>query len=363
MPFGSEVMAITTQEEEIPFPSPANGEHVSVPSSDAMSEEETPCLLGTGGCPTPPAPTPDAQVLPNDMVSRIEQLIAHSHANLTRNVLGAVDNLANRVEALNIQQDHKINQLNARIDSLVTRLDTLENGPSAASGCGEGTAGSPVKKGRSNPGTPSSKNSHPVSQASATQEKATNPACLRLRGFQYKLPKPDMIDVAKKLCKHIKIDSAVRDIHCSAIAGSCVVEFNTEQDARNSLELSKRSDTIWDDEETHEKVKLFFSYDESSEIRAMGSALHHIYDAVNKHIVPHGPKDTAIQTNRQQGLLQLKFNRRFYPLFQIGTSDDGESFHFIERVGRWKTFKIPPFVTPAMLDAVKTEVSAKELFH
>ena len=34
---------------------------------------------------------------------------------------------------------------------------------------------------------------------------------MRLKGFEYKLPKADVIDVAKKLCYHIKIDNVLKD--------------------------------------------------------------------------------------------------------------------------------------------------------
>ena len=81
---------------------------------------------------------------------------------------------------------------------------------------------------------------------------------MRLKGFEYKLPKSDVIDIAKKLCSHIKIDHVGKEIHSSAIVGPCVVDFVSELDARYSLKSSKKADTTWLDPETASPVKLYF---------------------------------------------------------------------------------------------------------
>ena len=205
-----------------------------------------------------------------------------------------------------------------------------------------------------------------VVSATPNQGKARKPECLRLKGFDFKLPKPDMICVAKGLMKHLDMISSVKEFHCSAIAGSCVVEFNSPLDARKTLDLSKDADTKWHDSETDTTSELFFSYDESSEVRAFGTALHFLFDSVEKHILPHAPKGSGIQTDKVRGLIQLRFGRighaRFFPLLQIGTSDGGLSFYFIEKRGRWMGFKVPPFVTPEMLTCVKNEMLALDLF-
>ena len=385
MVFGSEIVTI---DDVIPFQPPPAAEAADVPiiCCDTIDDDENRMQQGDADV-TPPAgpaqPSADiitdlsvdpslaalppsasavAPVLSEGLLAQIGHLIATANATQTINLLGPVENLTKRVEALNLQQNEKINQLNARIDSLVNRLDILESGPSASSHTDGKDSDSPLKRGRFASGPPAATNFPPASQASATQEKAKSPACLRSRGFEYKLPKPDMIAVAKHLCSHINIIAFVKEIHCSAIAGSCVVEFNSEQDARHSLELSKNGDTTWFDSATSMKTNLFFAYDESADIRAMGSALHHVYDSVNKLIVPHGPRGTSIQTNRRQGLLQLVVNKRFYPIFQISTSNCGESFEFVERKGRWNSFKIPSFVTNDMLTAIKADMATNELF-
>ena len=48
-----------------------------------------------------------------------------------------------------------------------------------------------------------------------------NPACLRLRGFEHKRPKPDMTPVARQLRERITTNTFVKEIHSCAIAGFC----------------------------------------------------------------------------------------------------------------------------------------------
>jgi hypothetical protein len=154
----------------------------------------------------------------------------------------------------------------------------------------------------------------------------------------------------------------VTEVHSAAIAGSCVVEFLSEKDSSSAFDAAQKDGCQWTDPQTSLKVKLFFSQEEGAEVRSYGSALHYLYDSVNKHIVPHGPSGTRIQTNRRHGLLQLVVNKRFYPIFQIESTDNGESFHFVEKRGRWNNFRIPDFVSSEMLKLVKDEVSQNELF-
>jgi hypothetical protein len=270
---------------------------------------------------------------------------------------------------MNSQHDVKMLDLFDRIGRLSSRLDRVESNGAASSSNGNQPIGaapapSPQKRGRFSPRGPSSSAEFPPTPAAQTptDTKASNPACLRLRGFQYKLPKADMIEVATSMCLHLKIEHSIKEIHSAAIAGSCVLEFNSDMDARVGFLSAEKADTDWKDPATGQVTTLFLSRDESSDVRAMGSALHIVYDSVNQHIVPLGPSGTKIQTDRKQGLLQLVVNKRFYPIFQLETLNAGESFQFIERKGRWKSFVLPPFVTQDSLDAVRTDVSSSPLF-
>ena len=76
----------------------------------------------------------------------------------------------------------------------------------------------------------------------------------------------------------------------------------------------------WRDPDNQEVHKLKFCRDESAETRAMGAALHYLYDAVAKIILPLAPSGARVSTNKPKGIIQLVIGRRYYPLLQIWTS-------------------------------------------
>ena len=87
-----------------------------------------------------------------------------------------------------------------------------------------------------------------------------------------------------------------------------------------------------------------------------------MYDATSKFVLPHAPAGTQLSTDRARGLLQLVYKKRYFPILQIQTENEGRSYTFVERRGRWSIFKLPDFVTEEMLAKVKAEACTNELF-
>ena len=132
-----------------------------------------------------------------------------------------------------------------------------------------------------------------------TQLQAQKPNSLRLRGFQCKLTKKDMVQLAGQLMTHAGIaPDSILEFHCSGIASSCVVEFVSESHFRKALDLSKSVQWKWDDPVTSVRHSLFFSIEESSESRAVGAALHILWDSALQHLIPSCLLGTALQTNK-----------------------------------------------------------------
>ena len=108
---------------------------------------------------------------------------------------------------------------------------------------------------------------------------------------------------------------------------------------------------------------MFLSFDESSELRAWGTALHVVYDAVWKRIIPSAPLGTSLNTDKPRGFLKLVYKERFYPILQIDSIDGGKTFFFVEKKGRFSPLKPPAYVTQDLLDIVKADVLKDPLFH
>ena len=412
--FGNSAVAIQ-EEEEIPFPSsgfvgPRSFPHdhddgADVDISVRSDSDYTGGIMsdGVAGMSTPiapPSPPPSGAVaVPGDMPLWALKLFDLQRVEAAKDIERIISEVTKRQEASNASihqdvgrltdkmdtmfsaQNKKDQALTSRIDSLVSRLDDFEKRSTAhSSGLnvdhGNGASVSPPSKfGRIGPPPDAASSSKFRFGASSpglfsgptsnTQEMAKRATCLRLRGFKYKLPKPDMVAVATKLCKHVGIpDGSIITIHSSAIAGSCVVEFVTEQDTKDALQSSKSTDLTWTDPVTRENSVLYFAYDESEEVRMFGRAIHTLYDSIAKHIIPHGPPGTKFQSHRAKGLVQLGIQGRFYPIFQIGTNDDGATFQFIEKKGRWISPMLPPpWVTHEMLATVKNETSTNGILN
>ena len=337
----------------------------------------TPLPINSLGIPAPATPMNSIDPFA-EFRKMFQSFEATSRASQTQfldqnaKLVDGMTEISNRLQTFQLDQNEKIKNLNSRLDSLTNRLTDLESGPSHSSGHAAGSfedgSPSPAKKGRVGSAQHRSQSSPPVvrdsqSTLTNTQEKAKNPCCIRLRGFPFKLPKNDMISLAKQLCEHLQVNANILDYHASAFAGSCVVEFLTEAHARKALEISKVSNTKWKDPVSKLDCDLFFAYDESAEVRAYGHALHLLYDSAAKHIIPHCPSGTHLKTHRKAGLLEVVYQKRVYPIFSITSPDNGESFHFVERRGRWNTMKPPEFVSQAMLAAVRADTAELDLFN
>ena len=196
-------------------------------------------------------------------------------------------------------------------------------------------------------------------------EQARKPQCLRLKGFTCHLVKKDLLEVARAFCVSLGVDKDVSECHSSAVAGSCVVEFSSEAAAKHALEMSKHpsADCAWQDPKTNIVSTLFFSFDESSELRAWGTGLRVVYDAAWKHIVSLAPQGTSLQTDKPRGVLKLVCDGRFYPIFTIDSDNGGQTFRFVERRGRFSPIRIPPFVTADSIELVKKECLSDPLFQ
>ena len=316
------------------------------------------------------------------LVSQMQESNDRNHNSLQSGISKLTDQLLN----LSIKQEQTNKELHSRIDQLAQRLSSVENAKDSNPNQrpDDPNEGSPSKRFKNVYGAHSNSspppvfpgslppmssagpsNVFPAPSPSIPNEQAKKPTCLRLKGFQYKLPKPDMISLTTRLLKHAGVDDkCIKDMFCEPVAGSCVVEFITELDARKALDLSKNPPVEWFDAITQSKHKLYMSYDESKQVRAMGSAFRPVYDAINQIIVPSCPTGTFIRTNRAQGNIQICVSGRFYPLFQIGSDDGGSTFHFIERRGRWGTPMPPPdCITKEMLEAVKQETSTNGILN
>ena len=198
-------------------------------------------------------------------------------------VLTAVDKTNALVSSMQLQNTMKFDDLNKRFEQLHERLLEVESKPSIpvlpSGSLPAASSGGPTGAGKGSNGKGKGK-------PDATSDQAKKPNCLRLKGFTCHLPKPDMIAAAKMFCTQVGIDheQEISNFFSGAIAGSCVLEFVCESAARKAFDLSRlpSADKGWIDPETSVSKDLFLSFDESAELRAWGSALHVVYDAVWK---------------------------------------------------------------------------------
>ena len=71
------------------------------------------------------------------------------------------------------------------------------------------------------------------------------------------------------------------------------------------------------------------------------------------HVLPHCPPDSALRTNKKQGLLNLIMTGgRAYPLVQIEFDKSETTFRVVKKKGRWVKPYLPSCVTPEMIQKI-----------
>lgn len=191
---------------------------------------------------------------------------------------------------------------------------------------------------------------------------ASRPQCLRLKGFFCNYGRSDMEAAANEVIKKLGLDDVVEKVHAGAVVSSCVIQFVTEADAKKAYHDHKDTAIVWAESGSDDVHKLKFSWDESAEQRAYGSALSVLYQSAAKHILPAAPEGVAarLATHKGKGLLQIVIGRRYYPVVQIAT-DDGETFRIVDNIRN--IFTPPAWVSTELYDKVVADAKADPRFE
>ena len=146
---------------------------------------------------------------------------------------------------------------------------------------------------------------------------------------------------------------AILAYHAGGIANSCVIEFSSSEFANSAFSVSQNSKWGWDDPVSKTRHELFLSRDESAENRAIGAALHILWDSAYKHILSKNcPAGATLRTFKPHGELNLVESGRAFTLVQIEFAHDEKSFRVVPRKN--DTF-FPEYIDTACIDAVIQE--------
>ncbi len=55
---------------------------------------------------------------------------------------------------------------------------------------------------------------------------------------------------------------------------------------------------------------MYFSFDESAEVRAWGTALHIVYDVFWTYVITKAPRGTSLTADKYKGFIKIVSNER-----------------------------------------------------
>ena len=344
---------------------------VDTPSPFLSRKHARTDLEGIGGCPTPEdvdsdlATEASTSATPANLKG-IEQLMLSLHEQtnksigdkigcLSNSMSNALQDVNGTLQAVQHKFESEVKSIREELADLRRRVETVESTDPPPS------APPPVQPRRR---VTFARRSQSAGPRVVSDEKARNPNCVRLKGFLCKLPKSDLIVAAQEFISHFQLEHTVTTYHAGNVAGSCVVEFNTQLDAKKAVELSKGADKIlWTEGNGLEPHPLFLCWDESEESRALGRALHFAWDAAFETIIPTCPSGSKLNTDKSRGNLNVVIGKRFYTILCIEIDEaDPEQFN-ISGPRKNGSFKLPNFITTEMIDAVIAQTRKEPIFN
>ncbi len=252
------------------------------------------------------------------------------------------------------QHTAQIGDLLEKFEGLCTRVDKIEvdqfEAPGGRNGGGRGQ------------GAPRGGGGRGGGDSQPFQGEAKNPCALRLKGFDCMYTRPDLKIAATEVIQALGFDdkAIVSTIHASGNAYSCVIEFNSEEDADKVFkEARKHGSILWSENETSGKQTLKITHDESREVARMGAALRVLWDNTLEELNTVIPKQKfGLSCARNASLLVLVLGKRRYPIFKLEENID--TFIFAEKNSRCSP---PKWITSEMLDRIKKKTLEDELFE
>ena len=258
------------------------------------------------------------------------------------------------------KQKTVVDSISSRLDAITSRLDVVEAGPSGSSGdtqSGERISSSPPsRKNRFlKPPTPGFQPQSGLlsTKPSKVDSEASKPNCLRMKGFKNGYVKKDLLKLSEDFIEYKGIDrSKIVEIHASATAKSSVFEFQTKIDANKAFQLSKQKPLTWTDPVTKLKHDLFLSRIESAEERAVGLAIHQLWNSAALHVLPNCPKDSKLSGDKNSGVLKIAVSDRWYDLLQIEFAQSLDTFKLVVKKGPLASPILPDCINQGMIDSI-----------
>ena len=328
--------------------------------------------LEAGGCPTPDELDSDSctdasTATRSSNFKDMEKLMLSLHEQtnkaigdkigcLSNSMSNALSDVNGTLQAVQQKFETEVQSIRDELADLRRRVETVETaGPSPSD------AVLPTQQRRR---VTFARRSQSAGPRAVTEEKARNPNCVRLKGFLCKLPKADLLIAAHEYIIHFQLEGNVTATHAGNIAGSCVIEFNTQLDAKKAVELSKAAERInWTEGVGLAPHPLFLCWDESEESRALGQALHFAWDAAFDTIIPKCPEGSKLNTDKSRGNLNVVIGKRFHTVISIEIDEANPGQFNISAPRKNGSFRLPDFITAEMIDEVIAQTRKEPIFN